>query len=317
VSGAWLACGFADRPGPMQFDSEQGPPRTRVGSMNPEELNIVDSQVHVWAANTPERPWVQELAGVSHGPDSVSPAEIIDEMDRAGVTAAMLVPPSFEGDRNDLALEAARSYPGRFCVLGRFALSRDNAPRTIASAMEEPSLVGVRITFNATATNWLEEGTVEWFWGFAADRGIRVSLFPLGRQLDLVAEIAQRHPRLKLSIDHLACGHDPADCDSVDAIRRLAPLAKYPNVAVKASALPNCFPTTYSAERVREVIDLVLSLFGPKRVFWGSDLTQAPAAYRDYRASLQVFLDGIEHLPESLQRSIMGDALREWFDWRS
>jgi L-fuconolactonase len=65
------------------------------------------------------------------------------------------------------------------------------------------------------------------------------------------------------------------------------------------------------------VIDLVLSLFGPKRVFWGSALTRAPAAYRDYRASLQVFLDGIEHLPESLQRSIMGNALREWFGWRS
>lgn len=285
--------------------------------MNPEELNIVDSQVHVWAAKTPERPWAREAAGIWYGRPSVSPGDVIDEMDRAGVTAAMLVPPSFEGDRNDLALEAARSYPGRFCVLGRFTLNSDNAPWTIASAMEEPSLLGIRLTFNATATNWLEDGTLEWFWGFAADRGIPVSLFPRGSQLGLVAEIAEQHPRLKLSIDHLAAGNDPADFDSMDAIRRLSPLARYPNLAVKASALPNSFPTTYSAPRVREVIDLVLSLFGPARVFWGSDMTQAPAAYRNYRASLQVFLDGIEHLPESLQRLIMGDALREWFGWRS
>lgn len=66
---------------------------------------------------------------------------------------------------------------------------------------------------------------------------------------------------------------------------------------------------------MREVIDLCLSMFGPELVFWGSDMTRSPAAHRDYRATLRVFLAGLAHLPEAEVRLIMGGALREWFDW--
>jgi len=42
-------------------------------------------------------------------------------MDLAGVRRIVIVPPSWEGDRNELALEAARLYPDRFAVMGRIA----------------------------------------------------------------------------------------------------------------------------------------------------------------------------------------------------
>lgn len=34
----------------------------------------------------------------------------------------IIVPPSWEGERNDLALVAARLHPDRFAVMGRLAL---------------------------------------------------------------------------------------------------------------------------------------------------------------------------------------------------
>ena len=43
----------------------------------------------------------------------------LKEMDAAGVARVVIVPPSWEGDRNDLALEAARLHPDRFAVMGR------------------------------------------------------------------------------------------------------------------------------------------------------------------------------------------------------
>jgi hypothetical protein len=47
---------------------------------------------------------------------------LLFQMDLAGVRRVVLVPPSWEGDRNDLALAAARTYPERFAVMGRLAL---------------------------------------------------------------------------------------------------------------------------------------------------------------------------------------------------
>ena len=46
--------------------------------------------------------------------------ELLAEMDKAGVDGVVIVPPSWEGDRNDLALDAAASHPDRFCIMGRF-----------------------------------------------------------------------------------------------------------------------------------------------------------------------------------------------------
>ena len=80
-------------------------------------MKIVDAQVHVWGANTPERPWPAR-AEPHRAP--LGKEELLAEMDKAGVDGVVIVPPSWEGDRNDLAIDAAKSHPDRFCIMGRF-----------------------------------------------------------------------------------------------------------------------------------------------------------------------------------------------------
>ena len=69
---------------------------------------VVDSQIHIWGANTPERPWpTHAWDGKPAHPQREEPLgaeETLARMDEAGVARAVLVPPSWEGDRNDLAL---------------------------------------------------------------------------------------------------------------------------------------------------------------------------------------------------------------------
>jgi predicted TIM-barrel fold metal-dependent hydrolase len=276
-------------------------------------VEIIDSQVHVWGADTPERPWDATFGYAPHGPAEYTSDQALGEMDAAGVAAAIIVPPSFEGDRNDLGLAAAHAYSDRFRLHGRFTLTAPNAAEVIAKAMEDSAIRGVRLTFNGAAAGWIQDGTVDWFWSFAADCDVPVTLFPVGEQLTMLPRIAKRHPRLKLSIDHLATGIATTGFDTLDRIRALEPLAAYPNVAVKASALPIAFPATYSPNVVRHVVDLLMSWFGPSRIFWGSDFTRSKTG--GYGDTLDVFLAGISHLPAAEQRLIMGGALREWFNW--
>jgi hypothetical protein len=58
-------------------------------------------------------------------------------MDEAGVDAAILVPPSLEGDRNDLALTAARNSADRFAVMGRIDLAKPD-PAALATWRDQP-----------------------------------------------------------------------------------------------------------------------------------------------------------------------------------
>ena len=85
---------------------------------------IVDSQVHLWGPETPERPWIPGGQARAHLPEPLTWQRFVPMMDEAGVDRVVVVPPSWPGDRNDYALEAARRYPGRFAVMGRLPLER-------------------------------------------------------------------------------------------------------------------------------------------------------------------------------------------------
>ncbi len=78
---------------------------------------IADSQVHFWAANSPGRPWPQGTKAQRAIP--LGPDEMLREMNDAGVDRVVIVPPLWEGRRNDVALASTQAHPNRFAVMGR------------------------------------------------------------------------------------------------------------------------------------------------------------------------------------------------------
>src|SRR5215470_5449773 len=84
---------------------------------------IVDSQVHMWLPQAPDRPWPADGPARAHLPYPFTYDKLLPMMDEAGVDRVVIVPPSWEGERNDYALEAAGKYPNRFAVMGRVLLN--------------------------------------------------------------------------------------------------------------------------------------------------------------------------------------------------
>ena len=106
---------------------------------------IVDSQVHLWPANTPERPWL--AGGKPQLPEPFTIERIVPLMDEAGVDRVVIVPPvSLEGERIDYAQEAVKRYPGRFAIMARVALKARN----------QLGLPAVPINFAKQAVHFLE-----------------------------------------------------------------------------------------------------------------------------------------------------------------
>src|SRR5437867_5895647 len=81
---------------------------------------IVDSQVHLWKAESADWPWVP--GAKPQLPEPFTIEKLVPMMDEAGVDRVVVVPPSWPGDRNDYALEAAKRFPNRFAVMGRITL---------------------------------------------------------------------------------------------------------------------------------------------------------------------------------------------------
>jgi L-fuconolactonase len=270
---------------------------------------IVDSQVHVWPPDRPDRrlgPGVGERK--PYGCD-----ELVRDMNRAGVDRAILVPPSFDADRNDYALEAVRTYPDHFAIMGRVALKRPGKD-VLAGWREQPGMLGARLTFHRDADRpWLTDGTADWFWPQAERHGIPVMVHAPERLAEIGA-IAARHPGLSIIVDHMGFARATMDGEVPAAVERMNALARHPNVFVKVSALP-CFSTEpYPFGNLHEPLRRVIEAFGPRRAFWGSDITRVPASC-SYRQVVTHFTEELDFLSAADLEWIMGRGLVECLRW--
>ena len=158
-------------------------------------MQIIDAQVHIWGSGTPSG---------HHRQTSIYTAEeLIKEMDAAGVNGAVLHPPSWDAGSNEMAVEAARKYPDRFCILGWFPLDKPESAGLIDTWKQRPGMLGLRWSLTRPEQeNWHKDGTMDWVWPAAERAGTPVATMAW-RFLPLFAQIAERHPNLKLIIDHL------------------------------------------------------------------------------------------------------------------
>src|SRR5690242_19130533 len=110
---------------------------------------IVDAQVHLWKANSPDWPW--EPGAKPQLPEPFTIERALPMMDEAGVDRVVIVPPGVN-ERNDYALEAVRRYPDRFAVMGKIRLQDPQSAALLPAWREQPGMLGVRLVFNTPAT---------------------------------------------------------------------------------------------------------------------------------------------------------------------
>ena len=131
-------------------------------------MQIIDAQVHIWGSGTPSG---------HHRQTSIYTAEeLIKEMDAAGVNGAVLHPPSWDAGSNEMAVEAARKYPDRFCILGWFPLDKPESASVIETWKQRPGMLGLRWSLTRPEQeNWHKDGTMDWVWPAAERAGTPIA----------------------------------------------------------------------------------------------------------------------------------------------
>jgi predicted TIM-barrel fold metal-dependent hydrolase len=267
-------------------------------------MQLVDAHIHLWEKGKPraahrQLPYFKEQA--------------LADMDAADVDAAVIQPPAWDPDSNAIAIEAARSHPGRFAILGNFPLTEPGAKDRIEGWKDQPGMLGLRYIFNEPQEKaWLEGHEMDWLWSSAERQNIPIAIAS-GHFIGSLATIAQRYPDLRLIIDHLGV---PLGAQGEAAFRQiptLEALARHPNIAVKATGAPSYATDAYPYRSIHSNLHRIFDAFGPKRYFWGTDITKMPCSWRQ---CVTMFTEELPWLSSADKTLVMGQALCDWIGWK-
>jgi len=178
---------------------------------------------------------------------------------------------------------------------------------------KQPGMLGLRFTFlQPHQQTWPTDGTIDWLWPAAERAGLPVALLA-ANFLSKVGEVAERHPALKLIIDHLG-RRSPAETGEAawDNLPQMLALAKHPNIAIKATGAPSYSAGPYPFRDIHDKLKRIFDAFGPTRMLWGTDITRMPCSYRQ---CVTMFTEELPWLSGRAQELVMGRAVCDWLGW--
>ncbi len=271
----------------------------------------IDSQVHAFERNRPERPWI----GFLTGPDEVTGGDMVAAMDAVGVDGAVLVSP-FSLYRYDPSyiLEVYATHPGRFGLIKPF----DPRSKTVADEIAEwagtPGVVGARMMLTAQEFEADDPG-LNRILDAVAKAGIPVNVMCSGK-LPLFRELARRHPDTRMVVDHVGLiqpFEPPVPPEPFGDLANVLSLEAYDNVAIKISGACTLSHQPFPYPDIWEPLGKVFDAFGLDRCMWGTDWTRA-VEFLTYEQGVEAFRV-TDRLSESERSTLMGGTLAKIYNW--
>ena len=133
--------------------------------------------------------------------------------------------------------------------------------------------------------------------------------------LSEIGRIAERHPGLRLTIDHLGGRGGTStlkDAAAMTHMPQLLALAKYPNVAVKATGVPHYSSEAYPFPALHPICGRSTRRLVRSRMFWGTDISKMPCSWRQ---CVTMFTEELPWLKGRDLDLVMGEALCAWWGW--
>ncbi len=274
---------------------------------------VIDSQVHCYERDRPERPWAGTLAG----PDEATGEQMVAVMDRLGVDGALLVSPwaMYRYDAS-YALEVGARHPDRFGLVKPFDPESPRVAEEMAEWAQQPGVVGARLMMGAPAPRIASAEGVDRIFGAGARLGLPVNVLCWGN-LAAFAAVAERHPNTQLVIDHLGLRQPfapPAPAEPFGDLEQVLGLARLDNVAIKISGACTLSRQPFPFADIWDPLARIFDTYGIERCLWGTDWTRAVEvvspddAVKAFRVT--------DRLSAGDRAALMGGSLAGIYGWR-
>jgi L-fuconolactonase len=263
----------------------------------------IDAHHHLWRLARGDYGWLTPAMGVLH--QDFEPEMLRPQLLAGGVGATILVQAAPTQAETDFLLATAQAHPWIAGVVGWTDLAAPDAAARVTNLARRPGLVGLRPMLQDLEDRaWILDRAVAPGLEAMTRQGLVLDALVRDDQLGVVAQLAARHPRLNIVLDHAGKPiFDPAGLRAWEAGIRA--VATAPNTSVKLSGLLTQAPPGADASVLRPVLSALLDAFGAERIVWGSDWPVLTLA-GDYAAWLDITSSLLAPLGETQRAAIMG-----------
>jgi predicted TIM-barrel fold metal-dependent hydrolase len=275
-------------------------------------MTIIDSQVHVYEANTPKRPW----RTVPNWPPHVNGDEMVAAMDEVGVDGAIFISAfSMYGYDASYAVEVQKAHPGKFGIVKPVDPDDPAVEDVVADWKKQPGAVGVRIFLREEEKRTSDDPGFGRILRAAARHDLPVNFLCWGN-IDAGTKLIDRYPETRFILDHLGILQPrvpPAPPQPWADLPKVLDLAKRPNVVIKVSGACTLAKQPYPFPDIWDPLARVFDAWGLERCLWGTDWTRAFAVV-NYVQAVVPFLE-TKRLSDSERATLMGGACAKAYGW--
>ena len=273
----------------------------------------IDAHFHAWRLDRADYGWLTPALGPIHR--DVQLSDWWAQAAPLGMHGGLLVQAAPTAAETTFLLQQAARHPQVLGVVGWVDLLAPDAPEQVQALAAQPRLKGLRPMLQDIADSaWISQDAVQPALAAMADCGLVFDALIQPRHLGAIADLAQRHPTLRIVVDHGAKPLMPAQLDEAsrealrawrEGLRTLAQATEADRVMCKLSGLWTEAPAGQPCAHVQPWAEALLDVWGPERLIWGSDwpvleMAGAYAPWHAYSAGL------LAHASEAQQRAVFG-----------
>jgi predicted TIM-barrel fold metal-dependent hydrolase len=241
---------------------------------------VVDAHVHVWTDGKAPFPYAHPYKP-GDVPKAAGTVEmLLDDMDRHGVSHAVLVQTIHHGWDNGYVARCAQEHPKRLKAHGLIDPTDPRVADKLQYWVKQHGLAGMRFSpiYYRGRDDWLTSAAHRAAWKRAADLGLLFNFYISTQQLPRLEVMVRAFPDVPVVIDHLS-QLDLKSRDPEPELARLLALARYPRVWVKVSELTSVSKSgKYPFADAYPWVKRVYEAFGPDRLVWGTGYPGAARA---------------------------------------
>lgn len=234
----------------------------------------IDAHQHYWQLGRSDYAWMQpQHAAIRR---DFLPADLAPLLAAAGVDGTILVQADATARETDFLLEIARTTPSVFGVVGWVDFAAADAVAEVERRAGQAKLRGLRPMLEfIDDPDWILQPAFDPVFRTMIRCGLSFDALVHPLHLPALNILAQRYPDLPMVIDHGAKPKLAVWRTDAAALRPweqdMRRMARHPQVCCKLSGLLTEAGPNWHADDLLPVLQILLDVFGPERLIWGSD----------------------------------------------
>jgi L-fuconolactonase len=231
----------------------------------------IDSHQHFWELGRFPYEWL-EAPAVEKIRKNFLPCDLEGEIQKAGIDACVFVQTQHNLEETKWALSLAEKHPFIAGIVGWVDLASPDCEDQVLEFKQSPKFAGVRhVVHDEPDANFIVRPDVLRGLAILEKHDVAFDLLFYVEHLPHAVTLAERFPRLRMVIDHLAKPHIKSQrLDNWLANFHAA--AAYPNIYCKLSGMiTEAHHTDWMPTDLTIYIEKAIQCFSPQRLMFGSD----------------------------------------------